>query len=160
MCSHTVFVRYFLPFKKLHMNPWNFNFSLTGSPVTLKILQNWVPRVSHYFDKEHYTYVGHQIVIQESIEHFGAVVWPGVSTQDNTEKAHMTRANQDSSTQILRKLSYMTLLTIEASLCRMKFFSRKLCLRVICKFMPKELWHQSICTLDVGIEKKFSKGTQ
>ncbi|XP_050837797.1 protein-lysine methyltransferase METTL21C [Serinus canaria] len=49
----------------------------TGSPVTLKILQNWVPRVSHYFDKEHYTYVGHQIVIQESIEHFGAVVWPG-----------------------------------------------------------------------------------
>ncbi|XP_005510037.2 protein-lysine methyltransferase METTL21C isoform X1 [Columba livia] len=46
-------------------------------PVTLKILQNWVPRVSHYFDKEHYTYVGHQIVIQESIEHFGAVVWPG-----------------------------------------------------------------------------------
>ncbi|XP_014728834.1 PREDICTED: protein-lysine methyltransferase METTL21C [Sturnus vulgaris] len=48
-----------------------------GSPVTLKILQNWVPRVSHYFDKEHYTYVGHQIVIQESIEHFGAVVWPG-----------------------------------------------------------------------------------
>uniref|UniRef100_H0ZKR9 Methyltransferase 21C, AARS1 lysine n=1 Tax=Taeniopygia guttata TaxID=59729 RepID=H0ZKR9_TAEGU len=49
----------------------------TGSPVTLKILQNWVPRVSHYFDKEHYTYAGHQIVIQESIEHFGAVVWPG-----------------------------------------------------------------------------------
>ncbi|RLW07587.1 hypothetical protein DV515_00003857, partial [Chloebia gouldiae] len=47
------------------------------SPVTLKILQNWVPRVSHYFDKEHYTYAGHQIVIQESIEHFGAVVWPG-----------------------------------------------------------------------------------
>ncbi|NXW10727.1 MT21C methyltransferase, partial [Fregetta grallaria] len=53
--------------------------SLTDSPVTLKILQNWVPRVSHYFDKEHYTYVGHQIVIQESIEHFGAVVWPGVT---------------------------------------------------------------------------------
>ncbi|KAM7127195.1 protein-lysine methyltransferase METTL21C [Ciconia maguari] len=49
----------------------------SDSPVTLKILQNWVPRVSHYFDKEHYTYVGHQIVIQESIEHFGAVVWPG-----------------------------------------------------------------------------------
>ncbi|XP_041898788.1 protein-lysine methyltransferase METTL21C [Corvus kubaryi] len=51
--------------------------SNTGSPVTLKILQNWVPKVSHYFDKEHYTYAGHQIVIQESIEHFGAVVWPG-----------------------------------------------------------------------------------
>ncbi|NXW49039.1 MT21C methyltransferase, partial [Nyctiprogne leucopyga] len=51
---------------------------LADSPVTLKILQNWVPRVSHYFDKEHYTYAGHQIVIQESIEHFGSVVWPGV----------------------------------------------------------------------------------
>ncbi|XP_010286094.1 PREDICTED: protein-lysine methyltransferase METTL21C-like [Phaethon lepturus] len=51
--------------------------SHSDSPVTLKILQNWVPRVSHYFDKEHYLYVGHQIVIQESIEHFGAVVWPG-----------------------------------------------------------------------------------
>ncbi|XP_009642837.2 protein-lysine methyltransferase METTL21C [Egretta garzetta] len=51
--------------------------SNSDSPVTLTILQNWVPRVSHYFDKEHYTYVGHQIVIQESIEHFGAVVWPG-----------------------------------------------------------------------------------
>ncbi|KAM9653068.1 protein-lysine methyltransferase METTL21C isoform 3-T5 [Morphnus guianensis] len=49
----------------------------SDSPVTLKILQNWVPRISPYFDKEHYTYVGHQIVIQESIEHFGAVVWPG-----------------------------------------------------------------------------------
>ncbi|KFP33853.1 Protein-lysine methyltransferase METTL21C, partial [Colius striatus] len=47
------------------------------APVTLKILQNWIPRASHYFDKEHYTYVGHQIIIQESIEHFGAVVWPG-----------------------------------------------------------------------------------
>ncbi|NXV29965.1 MT21C methyltransferase, partial [Rissa tridactyla] len=51
--------------------------SHADSPVILKILQNWVPRVSHYFDKEHYTYVGHQIVIHESIEHFGAVVWPG-----------------------------------------------------------------------------------
>ncbi|XP_074715430.1 protein-lysine methyltransferase METTL21C [Strix uralensis] len=51
--------------------------SNTDSPVILKILQNWVPRVSHYFDKEHYAYVGHRIIIQESIEHFGAVVWPG-----------------------------------------------------------------------------------
>ncbi|NXY82777.1 MT21C methyltransferase, partial [Alcedo cyanopectus] len=51
--------------------------SFPDAPVILTILQNWVPRVSHYFDKEHYTYVGHQIVIQESIEYFGAVVWPG-----------------------------------------------------------------------------------
>ncbi|KAM6290906.1 protein-lysine methyltransferase METTL21C [Porphyrio hochstetteri] len=51
--------------------------SNSDAPEILKILQNWVPRVSPYFDKEHYTYVGRQIVIQESIEHFGAVVWPG-----------------------------------------------------------------------------------
>ncbi|XP_071598758.1 protein-lysine methyltransferase METTL21C isoform X2 [Heliangelus exortis] len=51
--------------------------SSSDSPVTLKILQNWVPRASHHFDKEHYTYVGHEIVVQESIEHFGTVVWPG-----------------------------------------------------------------------------------
>uniref|UniRef100_A0A8C3J6G2 Methyltransferase like 21C n=1 Tax=Calidris pygmaea TaxID=425635 RepID=A0A8C3J6G2_9CHAR len=61
----------------LHIKKQIVHLLLTDSPVILKILQNWVPRVSHYFDKEHYTYVGHQIVIQESIEHFGAVVWPG-----------------------------------------------------------------------------------
>uniref|UniRef100_A0A8C8SR68 Methyltransferase like 21C n=1 Tax=Pelusios castaneus TaxID=367368 RepID=A0A8C8SR68_9SAUR len=46
------------------------------SPKILKILQKWVPTVSPYFDKEHYSYVDHQITIQESLDHFGAIVWP------------------------------------------------------------------------------------
>ncbi|KAJ6667408.1 hypothetical protein lerEdw1_016529 [Lerista edwardsae] len=50
----------------------------TGSgPRICKMLEKWVPKASHYFDKEHYCYAGHQITIQESIETFGAVVWPG-----------------------------------------------------------------------------------
>nr|XP_034970829.1 protein-lysine methyltransferase METTL21C [Zootoca vivipara] len=48
-----------------------------GLPRVFKILQKWVPKASPYFDKEHYCYAGHQITIQESIENFGAVVWPG-----------------------------------------------------------------------------------
>ncbi|KAH0624528.1 hypothetical protein JD844_032101 [Phrynosoma platyrhinos] len=46
-------------------------------PRVFKILQKWVPRASYYFDKEHYCYAGHQIIIHESIESLGAVVWPG-----------------------------------------------------------------------------------
>lgn len=53
-------------------------------------MQNWTPTVSHYFDKEHYTYAGQHIVIQESIEHYGAVVWPGVSTQYGTQGVDVT----------------------------------------------------------------------
>ncbi|XP_062983526.1 protein-lysine methyltransferase METTL21C [Elgaria multicarinata webbii] len=48
-----------------------------SGPRVFKILQKWVPKASHYFDKDHYSYAGHQITIQESIENFGAVVWPG-----------------------------------------------------------------------------------
>ncbi|XP_077663348.1 protein-lysine methyltransferase METTL21C [Eretmochelys imbricata] len=47
------------------------------SPRILKILQKWIPTVSPYFDKEHYCYADHQITIQESLDHFGAIVWPG-----------------------------------------------------------------------------------
>uniref|UniRef100_A0A8C3GMG0 Methyltransferase like 21C n=1 Tax=Cairina moschata TaxID=8855 RepID=A0A8C3GMG0_CAIMO len=67
--------------------------SNSDSPVILKILQNWVPRVSHYFDKEHYTYAGHQIVIQESIEHFGAVVWPGALALSQYLESNQERFN-------------------------------------------------------------------
>ncbi|XP_010212414.1 PREDICTED: protein-lysine methyltransferase METTL21C [Tinamus guttatus] len=65
----------------------------SDSPVTLKILQNWVPKISHYFDKEHYTYAGHQIVIQESIEHFGAVVWPGALALSQYLESNQERFN-------------------------------------------------------------------
>ncbi|KAM6447327.1 protein-lysine methyltransferase METTL21C isoform 2-T2 [Liasis olivaceus] len=48
-----------------------------SGPRVFKILPKWIPKTSYYFDKEHYCYAGHQIIIQESIECFGAVVWPG-----------------------------------------------------------------------------------
>ncbi|XP_065597017.1 protein-lysine methyltransferase METTL21C [Cyrtonyx montezumae] len=67
--------------------------SHSDSPVILKILQNWVPRVSHYFDKEHYTYAGQQIVIQESIEHYGAVVWPGALALSQYLESNQERFN-------------------------------------------------------------------
>ncbi|XP_053868878.1 protein-lysine methyltransferase METTL21C isoform X1 [Malaclemys terrapin pileata] len=51
--------------------------SNSESPRILKILQKWIPTVSPYFDKEHYCYADHQITIQESLDHFGAIVWPG-----------------------------------------------------------------------------------
>ncbi|NXC48210.1 MT21C methyltransferase, partial [Penelope pileata] len=67
--------------------------SNSDSPVILKILENWVPTVSHYFDKEHYTYAGRQIVIQESIEHFGAVVWPGALALSQYLESNQERFN-------------------------------------------------------------------
>ncbi|XP_003203279.2 protein-lysine methyltransferase METTL21C isoform X2 [Meleagris gallopavo] len=67
--------------------------SNSDSPVILKILQNWAPTVSHYFDKEHYTYAGQHIVIQESIEHFGAVVWPGALALSQYLESNQERFN-------------------------------------------------------------------
>ncbi|XP_054829454.1 protein-lysine methyltransferase METTL21C isoform X2 [Eublepharis macularius] len=56
----------------------SIDYSATDSgPRIFKMLEKWVPKASHYFDKEHYFYAGHQITIQESIENFGAIVWPG-----------------------------------------------------------------------------------
>ncbi|XP_015272975.1 PREDICTED: protein-lysine methyltransferase METTL21C [Gekko japonicus] len=48
-----------------------------SGPRIFKMLEKWVQKASHYFDKEHYFYAGHRITIQESIENFGAIVWPG-----------------------------------------------------------------------------------
>ncbi|XP_070607962.1 protein-lysine methyltransferase METTL21C [Erythrolamprus reginae] len=48
----------------------------SNGPPVFKILPKWVSKASYYFDKEHYCYAGHNIIIQESIECFGAVVWP------------------------------------------------------------------------------------
>ncbi|XP_032657053.1 protein-lysine methyltransferase METTL21C isoform X2 [Chelonoidis abingdonii] len=55
----------------------DYSESNSESPRILKILQKWIPTVSPYFDKEHYCYADHQITIQESLDHFGAIVWPG-----------------------------------------------------------------------------------
>ncbi|XP_042313672.1 protein-lysine methyltransferase METTL21C [Sceloporus undulatus] len=55
----------------------NYSLASESGPRVFQILQKWVPRASYYFDKEHYCYAGHQIIIHESIESLGAVVWPG-----------------------------------------------------------------------------------
>lgn len=40
----------------------------------------WVPSIKTTFGNDIYHYAGHDIVIHESIDCFGAVMWPGVST--------------------------------------------------------------------------------
>lgn len=39
-----------------------------------------VPPSTDIFGRDIYHYVGHDIAIQESIDYFGAVMWPAVST--------------------------------------------------------------------------------
>lgn len=50
----------------------------------------WVPSINSSFGKDTYHYVGQDIVIHESIDSFGAVMWPGVSTSENITKMHIT----------------------------------------------------------------------
>ncbi|XP_072850738.2 protein-lysine methyltransferase METTL21C isoform X1 [Pogona vitticeps] len=54
-----------------------YSLASDSGPCVFKILPKWVPKASYYFDKEHYCYASHQIIIQESIESLGAIVWPG-----------------------------------------------------------------------------------
>lgn len=45
---------------------------------SLQSLQKFVPTDYASYTQEHYLFAGKKIVIQESIESYGAVVWPGV----------------------------------------------------------------------------------
>lgn len=45
---------------------------------SLRSLQKFVPTDYASYTQEHYVFAGTEIVIQESIESYGAVVWPGV----------------------------------------------------------------------------------
>lgn len=45
---------------------------------SLRSLQKFVPTDYASYTQEHYLFAGTKIVIQESIESYGAVVWPGV----------------------------------------------------------------------------------
>lgn len=57
-------------------------FCFTDSHETepsLHSLQTFVPTDYASYTLEHYQFVGRKIIIQESIESYGAVVWPGVS---------------------------------------------------------------------------------
>lgn len=58
-----------------------FIFCPTGSnkiEPSLHSLQQFVPTDYESYTQEHYLFAGTKIVIQESIESYGAVVWPGV----------------------------------------------------------------------------------
>ena len=46
--------------------------------ASLRSLQKFVPTNYASYTQEYYRFVGKKIVIQESIESYGAVVWPGV----------------------------------------------------------------------------------
>ena len=46
--------------------------------ASLRSLQKFVPTNYPSYTQENYQFVGKKIVIQESIESYGAVVWPGV----------------------------------------------------------------------------------
>ncbi|XP_067842530.1 protein-lysine methyltransferase METTL21C-like isoform X2 [Heptranchias perlo] len=37
----------------------------------------WSPLVYYYIPKEHYHFAGYEIIIQESVDSYGAVTWPG-----------------------------------------------------------------------------------
>lgn len=41
--------------------------------------RSWAPTVYYSLGKEIYSFLGHEIKIQESIDHYGGVVWPAVS---------------------------------------------------------------------------------
>lgn len=50
----------------------------------------WVPSTNTGFGKDVYHFVGHDITIYESIDSFGAVMWPAVSTTENIkQKQHL-----------------------------------------------------------------------
>ncbi|XP_074155574.1 protein-lysine methyltransferase METTL21C [Sminthopsis crassicaudata] len=52
------------------------DFNDTGSS-SLPSIQKFLPINYNSYTKEHYSYAGKNIIIQESIENYGAVVWPG-----------------------------------------------------------------------------------
>ncbi|XP_078401013.1 protein-lysine methyltransferase METTL21C-like [Cetorhinus maximus] len=51
--------------------------------------QSWAPSVYVSFLKEHYLFAGYEITIYESIDHFGAVTWPGA-----VELCHFLESNR------------------------------------------------------------------
>ncbi|KAM9817504.1 uncharacterized protein mettl21ca [Neosynchiropus ocellatus] len=48
-----------------------------GLAVNLDRTPLWVPSINSQFGRDVYHYTGHDIVIQESIDSYGAVMWPG-----------------------------------------------------------------------------------
>nr|XP_012296410.1 protein-lysine methyltransferase METTL21C [Aotus nancymaae] len=73
----------------------------TGGPVedsnkieqSLHSLQKFVPTDYASYTQEHYRFAGKEIVIQESIESYGAVVWPGATALCQYLEEHAEELN-------------------------------------------------------------------
>ncbi|XP_069493151.1 protein-lysine methyltransferase METTL21C [Ambystoma mexicanum] len=50
---------------------------LCNSKLSPQPFQPWAPKVYFSFNKDSFWYAGYEIIIQESIDSYGAVVWPG-----------------------------------------------------------------------------------
>ncbi|XP_004746123.1 protein-lysine methyltransferase METTL21C isoform X1 [Mustela putorius furo] len=64
---------------------------------SLRSLQKFVPTDYASYTQEHYVFAGTEIVIQESIESYGAVVWPGATAlcqylEEHTEELNLQDA--------------------------------------------------------------------
>ncbi len=46
--------------------------------------RSWAPVVYYSLSKEIYYFLGHEIKIEEAIDHYGGVVWPAVSIKHST----------------------------------------------------------------------------
>ncbi|XP_072332045.1 protein-lysine methyltransferase METTL21C-like [Scyliorhinus torazame] len=53
----------------------------------------WSPSVFGYFPKECYLFAGYEITIHESVDHFGAVTWPGAVELCHFLENHWTEFN-------------------------------------------------------------------
>ncbi len=49
----------------------------------------WVPSSKSAFGKDIYRYAGQDIVIYESLDSYGAVMWPAVSTSEIFQHCHL-----------------------------------------------------------------------
>ncbi|XP_041499564.1 protein-lysine methyltransferase METTL21C-like [Microtus oregoni] len=64
---------------------------------SLRSIEKFVPTDFASYTQEHYQFAGKKIIIQESIESFGTVVWPGATVlcqylEDHTEELHLQDA--------------------------------------------------------------------
>ncbi|XP_057614784.1 protein-lysine methyltransferase METTL21C [Chionomys nivalis] len=64
---------------------------------SLRSIQKFVPADFASYTQEHYRFAGKKIIIQESIESFGTVVWPGATVlcqylEDHTEELNLQDA--------------------------------------------------------------------
>ncbi|KAL6054854.1 hypothetical protein STEG23_020078, partial [Scotinomys teguina] len=64
---------------------------------SLRSIQKFVPTDYASYTQEHYRFAGKKIIIQESIESYGTVVWPGATAlcqylEEHTEELNLQDA--------------------------------------------------------------------